>query len=585
MSTAVLDKSRVEILMGHYGTAPATALVDSSLLPKVQEYRRMASARMQPLDREGITHKIPAGEYHVSRKVDGEFTVLVFREGTAFSLNPGGTVRVGLPWLDEAAKLLGKAGVRDAMIAGELYVARDDGGRPRVHDVCTVARSPQSAGDLKRLRFAAFDVMSKDGAAIAQPFAETWKLIQKWFGHGELAHAVEAKSVKTIDEIQKLFETWVVKEGAEGLVARSDAAGQFKVKPRHTLDLAVLGFTESTDERQGMLHDILLGVQRADSTLQVLGRVGGGFTDDQRREMLSDLKDMAVDSEYAEVNGDNVAYQMVNPEWVMEVSCLDLLSNTTRGGTINRMVLDYRNNGSRGYHVVTKLPLATIISPQFIRRREDKHVRPEDCGVTQVSNIVEVPLIDRDARQMTLPMSEILRREVYTKDLKGQTMVRKFLMWRTHKEAASDEFPAYVVHYTDFSPNRKDALARELRVSNSQPQIEQLWEALKADNIKAGWNQLASAAVVRAAALDMPTDKESAAAESKSRKKTATKKDAVAEAETVAHAAPAIDESSETPAKPRKKSVTKKVASADTATAEDEAPAEPAKKTRKKKST
>ena len=52
---------------------------------------------------------------------------------------------------------------------------------------------------------------------------------------------------------------------------------------------------------------------------------------------------MAVDSEYAEVNGDNVAYQMVNPEWVMEVSCLDLLSSTTRGGTINRMVLDYRN--------------------------------------------------------------------------------------------------------------------------------------------------------------------------------------------------------------------------------------------------
>ncbi len=43
MSAAVLDKSRVEILLGHYGTASATALTDNTLLPKVQEYRRLAS--------------------------------------------------------------------------------------------------------------------------------------------------------------------------------------------------------------------------------------------------------------------------------------------------------------------------------------------------------------------------------------------------------------------------------------------------------------------------------------------------------------------------------------------------------------
>lgn len=543
-----LNKSRVEILMGQYGTAPATALADASLLPKVQEYRRLAGGRMQPLDQEGITHKIPVGEYHVSRKVDGEFTVLVYRDGNAFSINPGGTVRIGLPWLEEAAKLLSKAGVTDTLVAGELYVARDDNGRPRVHDVCTVARNPQSAADLKRLRFAAFDVISKDGANLAQPFAETWKLVQKWFGSGRLAHSVESRTVKTIDEIQKLFDTWVLKEGAEGIVARSDAGGTFKVKPRHTLDLAVLGYTESTDERQGMLHDVLVGVQRTDRTLQVLGRVGGGFTDDQRREMLSDLKDMTVESEYAEVNGDNVAYQMVNPEWVMEVSCLDLLSSTTRGGTINRMVLDYHNNGSRGYQVVTKLPLATIISPQFVRRREDKHVRPEDCGISQVANIIEVPLMDRDARQMTLPSSDILRREVYTKDLKGQTMVRKFVMWRTNKETASDEFPAYVVHYTDFSPNRKDSLARELRVSNSQAQIEQLWDTFKAENIKAGWNPQGSAVVVPA--------KPAPAAKARNQ--------AAVEVVTEAPSAPALEPPAEK-AKPKKKAAPQKKTAAETA--------------------
>src|SRR5262245_24045398 len=100
--TTLLDKSRVEILLADYSTAPATALADTGLLPKVQEYRRMASARMQPLDRQGIAQKIPAADYHVSRKVDGEFTVLVFRDNQAFTLNPGGTVRIGLPALVEA---------------------------------------------------------------------------------------------------------------------------------------------------------------------------------------------------------------------------------------------------------------------------------------------------------------------------------------------------------------------------------------------------------------------------------------------------------------------------------------------------
>jgi hypothetical protein len=451
----------------------------------VQEYRRISGSRMIPLDREGMKQKIPAADHHVSRKVDGEFTVLILRGGLAFTLNPGGTVRVGLPFLDEAASLLSKSGVNDVLIAGELYVYKEFG-RTRVHDVSTTARGPKSEDDLKLLRFAVFDIISLNNKNVVQPFTESWKTISKWFGKGERIHPVEAKSAKDAGEIGRIFEEWVEKEGAEGLVVRSDTAGIFKIKPRHSIDVAVLGFTESQADRQGMLHDLLMGVQRDDGTLQVLGRVGGGFTEDQRREMLSDLKDMVVESEYAEVNSDHVAYQMVQPDWVAEVSCLDLISQTTRGGSVDRMVLDFKNNGSKQYHVVTKLPLATVISPQFVRRRDDKKVRPQDVGLRQVTGIVEVPLADRDARQLTLPLSEILRREVYTKDLKGQTMVRKFVMWKTNKET-TDEFPAYVMHFTDFSPNRKDSLSREVRVSSCPMQMEQLFASLKEENIKAGW--------------------------------------------------------------------------------------------------
>jgi ATP dependent DNA ligase C terminal region/ATP dependent DNA ligase domain len=493
MSTnGLLDKSRTEIRLGEYRVASATALSDPMLLSRVQEYRRLASSRMYPLDRSDIRHKIPKAHYHVSRKVDGEFTVLIYDSGQVVLLNPGGTVRTGLPVTQEAVRLLSKAKVKQAMIAGELYVQCENR-RPRVHDVATVARQPQSEADLKRLRFAPFDIVSLDGN-LPGPYAETWKTIERLFGNGELLHPVETRLANGPDDIDECFETWVEKEGAEGLVARSDSAGLFKIKPRHTLDVAVIGFTESVDDREGMMHDLLYAVMRHDGTLQVLSRVGGGFHEEERRTMLSDLKDMIVESEYAEVNSDHVAYQMVRPEWVIEISCLDLISQTTRGAPINRVVLDYQDNGSKGYHVVRRMPLATVISPQFIRRREDKAVLPHDVRIEQVSSVVEVPLWDRDARQMAKPKSEVLRREVYTKVMKGETMVRKLLLWKTNKETDSDEYPAYVLHYTDFSAARKTPLEREVRVSSSREQMDNLWREMLTENIKKGWELHSTAA-------------------------------------------------------------------------------------------
>jgi ATP dependent DNA ligase-like protein len=503
--TALLDKSRVEIKLADYGIAPATALADTLLLTKVQDYRRAAAMRLYPLEGADISQKIPAAEMHVSRKIDGEFTVLVYRQGEAFTLNPGGTVRVGLPLLDEAARLLSKAGVKEALIAGELYVARDDR-RPRVADVVSAAGRPADEAELGQLRFAAFDLVSLNGAPPPTGFRETWQKLTKTFGGGTCAHPVEAQWVSKPDQVRELYERWVEKEGAEGLVARSDAAGSFKIKPRHNLDVAVIGFSESTGDRAGLLHDMLVAVMRREGTLHVLGRVGGGFTDEQRKEMLSDLKDMAADSEYAEVSSDHVAYQMVRPDWVVEISCLDLVSQNTRGGPVSRMVLDWHaNNGHSLYRTLRRMPLASVISPQFVRRRDDKQVRPTDVRITQVADLVEVPQAERDARKLVLPKSEVLRREVYVKELKGETMVRKLALWKTNKEQVSEDYPAYAVHLTDFSPNRKDPLSRDMRISSSFEQIQELFNQLKGENITKGWNLHAqSQAAAQAPALTAP---------------------------------------------------------------------------------
>ena len=51
---------------------------------------------------------------------------------------------------------------------------------------------------------------------------------------------------------------------------------------------------------------------------------------------------------------------------------------------------------SQRYNVVTRMPLATLISPRFLRRREDKTVTQQDIRIAQVTDVVDVPCADKD---------------------------------------------------------------------------------------------------------------------------------------------------------------------------------------------
>lgn len=485
---AFIDAARVEWKLSGYGVTVGSALRDVDPWLRAQEYRRLASARMQPLDRTGIRSHLPAGEYQVSRKFDGEFTVLVVRDGEAASVNPGGTVRIGLPWLNEAAQRLRAAGIKNALIAGELYFAPTPVGRERVADVSRAARRPDNQADLDQLHFAAFDLLESDGAAPPARYADVMARLHKWFSGGTRVSAVAITVAKSAEEIESLFARVVESEGSEGLVLRSDSAGRFKLKPRHTLDAVVVGFTVASEpDRKGMLHDLLLALRRDDGSLHLVGHVGTGFSDDERRNLLSDLKDRAATSEYSEPSDHHVAYQMVRPEVIVEISYLDVVTQNTRGAGIDRMTLSWDAAAGR-YAPLRRLPLASLISPVFIRRRDDKHLNDSDVRLAQLSDRFDIAKTELNARQLTQPKSALLRREVYTKTLKGQTLVRKLLLWQTNK-ADSGDYPAFVLHLTDFSPTRKTPLERQVRVSSSREQIDLLWTELFEQNIVKGWTR------------------------------------------------------------------------------------------------
>src|SRR5262245_8644888 len=267
--------------------------------------------------------------------VHGEFNLLVYASGEAIIVNPGGTVRTGLPCLDEAAQALQSAGVGRALIAGELWYVPEGRVRERVHDVSRVARNPQSAEELEALAFSAFDVLEIDGQ-YPTSFTAAWKELLR-IGQLVPAHTL----CNSVEAVRKQFRYWT-ELGYEGAVLRSEQAGSYKVKPRHSLDAVVIGFTEGTDKRKSMIHDLLLALIRPDGAFQVLGRVCSGFTDQERRDWLCDLVDWVVGSDYTQSN-DGVAYRMVWPRQVIEISVLDVIASTTRPGApgILQMCLDW----------------------------------------------------------------------------------------------------------------------------------------------------------------------------------------------------------------------------------------------------
>lgn len=439
---------------------------------------------MKPLSGAEI-YKLPKAKgYFATRKYDGEFAMLFFDGQTMMSLNAGGTVRVGLPAYIEAETLLKKAKVGSCIIAGEIYLKDEPSQAQRIHQVVTILRTPKSKPELERLGLAIFDIIEADGKT-AGSTADIFELIKKWFDGGTTVHPAESTGVGSLDEITDLFNKWVVTEGSEGLVVRHDRAGWFKLKSRHNLDVAIIGFTGGTEGRKDLLHDLLVAVMRDDGTFHELGRVGGGFTEELRKTMLTDLRKTVVPSDYVAVNNDYVAYEMVRPATVIEISCLDLIPERAKGGPVNRMVLEW---DGKHYSALERMPIVSMISPQFIRVRDDKEADVADINIRQINNLVDVPRVAVKAQEAKNDPSKLLRREVYTKTMKGNKMVRKLLMWQTNKKDDT-QFPAFVVYLTDFSPNRENALERDIKIAHTERAAKKHFDNLAKVKFVGGWQK------------------------------------------------------------------------------------------------
>jgi ATP-dependent DNA ligase len=439
-------------------------------------YKRQTASRYLPVNASEMTSKImEADSYSVSTKYDGHFYLLNYDGEKVTLVNHGGNVITDLPMLKDALSLLsGKC--NDITLAGELYLFKKNG-RTRSFDLAA-ALDDKSAN----IYFAAFDLLMLNGETLSLDIKSLEEKLNVCLSGGESLHAVKNSFVESRKDIVALYNEIVENQGHEGIVVRSQNGPIYKIKPLITLDAVILGYAEGEGSRAGLLKEILVGLCVSENEYLLFTKVGNGFTDDQRKSLLKKLEQHKVSSDYIEVSGANVAFTMIEPNHILEFSCLDIFKENS-SGAITKMCLQFKG----GKYVASgNRPMASVIAPVFVQIRTDKKVNSEDAGLSQITKLL--PLDSVKSEDVTLAQSEILLREVYVKESKGMKMVRKFMVWKTNKEQTG-QYPAYVYHYTDFSPGRAEMLSKEIKVSNSKQQIEEIFTAEVAANVKKGWEK------------------------------------------------------------------------------------------------
>ena len=188
---------------------------------------------------------------------------------------------------------------------------------------------------------------------------------------GKSIHAVKNSFVESRKDIAALYKEIVEDGGQEGIVVRSHNGPTYKIKPLITLDAVILGFAEGQGSRAGMLKEVLVGLCVAKDEYILLTKVGNGYSEDERIKLLKELEKKKVDSGYIEVSGSNVAFTMVAPNQVVEFSCLDVFGENSKG-VISKMCLSYKDGT---YTAVGKQPMASVISPVFVKMRTDQKTK------------------------------------------------------------------------------------------------------------------------------------------------------------------------------------------------------------------
>ena len=441
------------------------------------DYKINIANKFMLVDGAKIKSRVEGTDFCVTRKIDGHLQCLFYREGEAFMLNSNGKQRAeSLKCLDCFTEAMKHTGISSATIAAELYLPRE-GGRPRCGDVNTALADTEKC---KLLALAPFDIIEMNGKPFSpSSYHETHKTLSNWF-HEELIHPVEMKLATSQEEVMAIYKEWVEDEGAEGLVVHSNSRTICKVKPRHSIDAAIVGYTT----REQGVSDLMMAVRREDGLFQVFAVGSTGLSDEDRKSLFQRLSDNNVESQYVLSDSRGIAYQMVSPQVVFELSIIELVAKGNDDKVKTNALLRY--DETRGWLIDHMTSGVVAYGLTFVRERQDKHPSITDIRISQLTDLCPFEQVTTLGH---LEKSSLIERRVFRKISGEKVMLHKFLIWKTNKETTG-RYPAYIFYHTDFSSNRKDILKRDMSYSSDETQIREILESEIESNIKKGWEEV-----------------------------------------------------------------------------------------------
>lgn len=314
---------------------------------------------------------------------------------------------------------------------GELCSKRGDARRERVHGVL----SALATGDVDGLMFHPFD-----GCAPSIPKSR----------------------------IGEVFDQYLA-TGAEGIVIRQvNGSGIWKLKPKMNIDCVVIGYTEET---VGEVKSLIVGLVRPDGCIQPLGAVGSNIKDHERKSIWMKLHDYRVDCDDMVHDGQRV--MTVKPFLCIEISCNDIVTKKSDGSNIIKPCYN------RSVCFEALAPFCTLRGAYFERVREDKSI-VEGVDTSQVIDYVHIDGIDTNCWMIKKPESQVIEESRF---VKGDAVKRLLAVQR-------GDDPEYVVHLTDYSPNRAEPTKYEIEVTGDAGQEEELFESkCRAIEAVRGWSR------------------------------------------------------------------------------------------------
>ncbi|GMO51940.1 MAG: hypothetical protein Ta2G_09700 [Termitinemataceae bacterium] len=440
-------------------------------------YKKSLSKNFIAISPTQIDERIYGKELFVTRKYDGILVILFWQKGKLTVCNSSGnTVDARIPCFAYAASCFKNTGIKEAVIAAELYVDEIKG---RTHVFQTLKAL---TSDKNTLCLAPFNIISYNGIDwVGKRYDETHKTLSHLFEAAHRITPVLYAKAKDKSELKTIFSKWVTEEGSEGLVVHTanDAipgSGMYKIKQRQTIDASVVGFSEA--DAGGEVRTLLYALRNEEGNYQIIGRTGNGLDAAQKKELYTKLIKTKITSDYLEVDSNHAAFHIVNPHLVIELSVIDIIAENA-SGNIKNPVLCSKNDTLKRCGITNGFSFITAV---IERLRDDKNAQnADDVRLSQIT--LPPPEKSETATCQNAP-STLLKRTVYTKGSGGGTAVQKYMVWKTNK---TDNYTAYVFSYTNFSATRKDPLSVDVRLSNNESQIMQIYNEFIAKEVKAGW--------------------------------------------------------------------------------------------------